>query len=73
MSLANISISSLLAGLIFGIIGMFVLRDGRKKGNPKLAVVGVLLMAYPYFTPGFWLIDWVIGITLCYTAYTIQL
>lgn len=73
MNLSDISISSLLAGLIFGIIGMFVFKDGRKKGEPKLAVIGVLLMAYPYFTPGYWLIDWVIGIVLCYTAYMIQL
>lgn len=67
------SLSSLLSGVIFGIIGMFLLRDGRKKGSPKLAVIGILLMAFPYFTPGYWLIDWVVGITLCYTAYVIQL
>ncbi len=72
MTLTDISISNILAGLIFGIIGLYVLREGRKKGNPKLAVVGILLMAFPYFTPGYWLIDWGVGITLCYTAYMIQ-
>ena len=64
----NFSISSLLSNLIFGIIGFSLVREGRRKTHNKLIAIGILLMAYPYFTSNPWL-DWGIGIGLCAWAY----
>lgn len=66
----NLSFSSILAGLIFGVIGLWMLRQGKLKGDLRIVVIGVLLMAYGYFTPNPWF-DWGVGGVLCYTAYHI--
>lgn len=62
------SASSLLAGLIFGIIGMWLFGRGRKTSNLHFVVIGLILMVYPYFTKGL-VADWGIGTALCGMAY----
>lgn len=62
------SFSSLLAGLIFGIIGLWVFRQGKRNSNMKVLSVGLALMIYPYFTTGPWM-DWGLGAALCGLAY----
>jgi multisubunit Na+/H+ antiporter MnhE subunit len=64
----DFSTSSLIAGFIFGVIGFWMLREGKKKANITIVVIGILLMAYPYFTKGPFL-DWGVGVVLCATAY----
>ncbi|MDD5584217.1 MAG: hypothetical protein PHV55_04080 [Candidatus Omnitrophica bacterium] len=44
MTFANIT-----AGIIFGLIGMVALGFGKKQGNFKIMLTGVLLILYPYF------------------------
>ena len=66
--LMEFSISSLLANIIFGIIGFYLFREGKRKTHYKLIVIGILLMTYTYFTSGPWL-DWGIGIGFCAWAY----
>jgi hypothetical protein len=63
----NFSISSLFAGLIFGTIGFWILKESRKKGSFYLMGIGLTLMVYPYFTPNAW-VDWGAGIALCFLA-----
>ena len=41
--------ANLLGGLVFSGIGFVALAYGKKQGLWKTAVIGVLLMAYPYF------------------------
>ncbi len=63
----NITISSLMAGLIFGIIGFYLFRQGKKDAEFSMILIGIALMVYPYFTKGaVW--DWGIGISLCLLA-----
>ena len=64
----NISVSSLIAGLIFGVIGMWLFRQGRSNSNLYFVFIGLILMVYPYFTKGP-LADWGIGCILCGLAY----
>jgi len=45
----NLSVSNILAGLIFGTIGFSAFLYGKKQDRLKPMVVGVVLMAYPYF------------------------
>ena len=66
----DITISSLFAGIIFGGVGLFLLRAGRSKSDNRLVVIGVLLMGYSYFTKNAFM-DWGIGFGLSYLAYTI--
>lgn len=49
----------LIAGLVFSGIGFVAFVYGRKMGQYRPALIGVLLMGYPYFTPD---LLWLCGI-----------
>jgi hypothetical protein len=63
-SMLDISMSQIMAGLIFGAIGLWMFRRGKHNANMKVLAIGLALMVYPYFTHGPWQ-DWGIGIALC--------
>lgn len=67
----TITPSAIFSGIIFGIIGLYVFRDGRRKTNYFTVFIGVGLMVYPYFTTGP-LADWGVGIILCIAAYYLR-
>jgi lipopolysaccharide export LptBFGC system permease protein LptF len=46
------STSWILASLLVSSIGFVLLHYGRKLGRPPQAVVGILMLVYPYFVPG---------------------
>lgn len=60
--------SQIIASLLFGIIGFYVFRFGKKTLNYPVIFCGVGLMAYPLFTSGP-LQDWGVGLLLCGLAY----
>lgn len=70
-SLLDFSASSLLAGFIFGVIGLSILRYGRRKADNRLVVVGLVMMIYPYFTRGVWA-DWGVGLGLCVLGFYLK-
>lgn len=47
--------SSLFFGIIFGIVGVGAFQYGRNTHSGRHMILGLLLMAYPYFIPGAWL------------------
>ncbi|MFT3992194.1 MAG: hypothetical protein QM680_12370 [Luteolibacter sp.] len=51
---------NILAGLVFGTIGMASVSYGKKLDLWKPVVIGILLMGYPYFVENVWLM-WGIG------------
>ncbi len=59
--------SALIASLIFGIIGIWIFREGKRNGQFGLMVVGAGLMIYPYFVQGSYL-TWGVGIAGCFLA-----
>ncbi len=65
--LSNFSVSGLIAGLIFSTIGLWMLREGKKRADLRIVMLGLVLMIYSYFTPNHWW-DWGIGIALCLLA-----
>lgn len=67
----NFSISSLLAGFLFGIIGLFVLKRGRANANFTQVMIGLALMIYPYFVNSDAL-NWGLGIALTFAAYWLR-
>ena len=54
---------NLIGGVIFGMIGLVAFMYGKKEKSPKPLVIGIILMAYPYFIPNTWAI-YGIGISL---------
>lgn len=64
----DINIYSILAGIIFGIIGWVVYKRGRNNTQIHLVVLGLILMIYPYFTKTAKQ-DWLIGIILSGIVY----
>jgi len=64
----SFSVSSLIAGFIFGVFGFAVLKHGKKNANNHLVVIGIAMVAYPYFVENPWL-NWIIGLALSFGAY----
>ncbi len=54
---------NILAGFIFGMIGLGSWRYGRALDRWKPVAIGLALMIYPYFTPHAWL-TWTVGLVL---------
>lgn len=67
-SLLNFTASGIISGLLFGIIGMYVFKEGRKRLNFRVTFLGIAMMVYPYFTKGPWG-DWGVGVALCAATY----
>ncbi|WP_413557291.1 hypothetical protein [Bdellovibrio sp. HCB209] len=62
------SVSALIGGTVFGIIGIYLYRKGRREGHSPNVWVGVSLMVYPLFVTSS-LFTWTIGTLLCGVAY----
>lgn len=67
----DFSVSSLFAGFVFGVCGLYLLRWGQKKGNIAHILLGLVLMVYPYFVSNDYLL-WGIGFVLLFVAYRIR-
>lgn len=65
--ISNMSASTLIAGLVFSVIGIWLFKKGRSKNNMTLVLISIALMVYPMFTKKPWQ-DWGIGIALCLYA-----
>jgi hypothetical protein len=60
--------SFIFAGLIFGVMGIYVFREGKRRLDYPLIFVGLALMFYPYLTSGEWA-TWGVGIGLSALTY----
>ena len=64
----DISMSAIMAALIFGVIGMWLFKEGKRRQQYPVLIIGIVMMIYPYFTPNAkW--DWVLGFLLSGLAY----
>ena len=59
---------NILGGIVFSIIGWYAFIHGKREKSVRPMVVGVLLMAYPYFVANT-LLFFVIGIALTAALY----
>jgi len=64
----NFNPYNILAGLIFGMLGMASFSYGKSLDRWKPRVIGVALMFYSYLTPNIWL-TWGIGLGLVVTLW----
>ena len=60
-----------MSGFIFGVIGFYLWRAGKRHANFYWSIIGALLMIYPLFSPNAWF-DWGIGFGLCGVAYAVK-
>jgi hypothetical protein len=60
-----------MAGLTFGMIGLFIFRYGKKQGHPPHMILGGVLMFYTYFFSNPWL-TWGVGSGLVYLSYVLR-
>jgi hypothetical protein len=67
----NFSLGSIIANLIFGAIGLWVLNQGRKQTNFNYVICGLLMMIYPIFVSGT-LANWAVGGGICLLCYWIE-
>ncbi len=63
--------AALFGSVLFGAIGFGVFIYGRRLILWKPMVIGVVLMAYPYFVPQTWLL-YTIGCALCLALYVLR-
>lgn len=66
----DLSLSSILASLLFSGIGFWLLGEARRRGDFRFMFIALGLMLYSYFTKGPWL-DWGVGFALCAAAWKI--
>jgi len=59
----NFSFSALIPGFIFGIFGVYFLRQSKKEMHIPKAIIGMTLIIYPYFLENIVLL-WLIGVVL---------
>jgi hypothetical protein len=64
----HFSVSSLIASLIFGLVGFYLFREGRRRDKKMVMVIGLILMMYNMFTPNA-KADWILGFILSGAAY----
>ena len=63
----DFNLYSIFAGLIFGVIGLSLFRQGKKNSNMLVLIIGILMMGFPYFIDTVW-VEWCVGIGLCFAA-----
>jgi hypothetical protein len=64
----NLDASTLIAGFVVSGVGFVLFSYGRKQGRVPHIVAGLVLMIFPYFVPGVWLM-FGIGALLCALLY----
>lgn len=61
-------LNSILAGIVFGAIGLYYFGLGKKRLNYTQIFLGIALMVYPYFvTNDYWV--WAVGAALTFAAH----
>ncbi len=64
----SFSPSALAAGFLFGVIGLWLFREGRRRDQSRVLWIGVTMMIYPYFLESAKAL-WGVGLLLCLLAY----
>jgi hypothetical protein len=64
----DFSFSSIIAGLLFSVVGWWAFREGKNRTNIPVTVLGIVLMIYPLFTTDA-MSTWLVGAGLCGLIY----
>jgi hypothetical protein len=64
----DFSIWTIMAGLVFSVVGLYYFRAGKRATNIPVVITGIALMLYPYFVTNPWAC-WAVGVGLTFYAY----
>ncbi len=64
----GLSLSSIIAAILFGAVGFIAFAYGKKMSSWKPMAIGILLMVYPYFVSNT-MATYLIGLGLCAALY----
>ncbi len=64
----NFSLSNIIAGIVFSIVGFWLFKEGRRRLNIPVTVFAILLMSFSLFTQTS-VLTWIVGLGLCGGAY----
>jgi hypothetical protein len=53
--LGSFSIATIIIAIVFGFVGFYAFRYGRKNSEPRPLFLGIALMAYGYFVTDPWI------------------
>jgi len=67
-AMPSFTVSQIIAGILFGIVGLYLFRWGKKNTHYPHIFIGLGLMIYPYFVTSDAL-TWVVGFALCGAGY----
>ena len=62
------SAAALFGSLLFGVVGIAAFRYGKKSALLMPMILGIALMAFPYFVPQTWLL-YTVGCALTFAAW----
>lgn len=63
--------NSLVAGFIFGVIALYLLRGAKREANLHWLIAAIILFAYPFFVSNPFLV-WGIGLVTIFYAYVMR-
>jgi len=64
----DLSFGSLMAGFVFGVFGVYLIKEGRRLSHAWFVILGLVLCVYPYFISNTFLL-WAIGVACLWLAY----
>lgn len=57
--------------VIFSLLGIWAIKEGRREANIKQLLLGIGLVGYSYFTSEVWLV-WLIGVVLSVAVFKVR-
>jgi hypothetical protein len=67
----NFSVSTLAAGFVFGVIGIYLIKRGKQLAHLPYLFAGLTLLIFPYFVENEWML-WGIGSGIVLMAYRLR-
>ena len=62
---------ALVGMVMFSLLGMWAIKEGRREANIKQLLLGIALVGYSYFTPESWQV-WLIGSGLTVAVFKVR-
>ena len=62
---------ALVGMVMFSLLGMWAVKEGRREANIKQLLLGIALVGYSYLTPEAWQV-WLVGAVLTFAVFKVR-
>lgn len=62
---------ALVGMVMFSLLGMWAIKEGRREANIKQLLLGIALVGYSYLTPEAWQV-WLVGVVLTFAVFKVR-